>query len=478
VFLRLNVRSKTASAWAVAAFLFYLPLLIPSLAVVEPDDLLDSELVYNHAIGALWRGDASIAHAFLVGHVPVLALSRLTQPLMALYALLPPLQAYVLNDFVVRAVAALGSWLLLGELRVAPSFRHLLAALFAVSLTNTTYGLSIAGLPACLWLLSRPSPWRLALIAFIGWNSSVYLSGIFFLAAAPFLHRFILEGPIDRRFAAGWLAYAAGLLAGNAGLIWLALAPHPIWHRVEWAPAPPAYPFSWKSVARPLLPLFALAALLGFRDRRAKAAIAFGLFIIAWYALDHVAFVQLHVPGRLQIDRFYFLWPLLLLLLVGLASIHALGWQRPLLFGATAVGLFVSLTPQQHLRQLAREAVGHGGGYPPVDLYYHTAWFRSAHLDGPVVSVGLDPMAAPMNGVPSIDGYFPLYPLAYKHAFQRVNDDWLIRSWGSKLYATPASDFCAARRLGARYAISPLSLPDKHLQLVRTGELNLYRIAC
>ena len=78
-------------AWAFAALIFYLPLLIPSLAVIEPDDLLNSELVYNRAIGALWRGDPSIAHAFLVGHVPILALSRLTQPLMALYALLPPL---------------------------------------------------------------------------------------------------------------------------------------------------------------------------------------------------------------------------------------------------------------------------------------------------------------------------------------------------------------------------------------------------
>lgn len=176
--MRVQVRIKPAWAWAVAALLFYLPLLIPALAVIEPDDLLDSELVYNHAIGALWRGDASIAHAFLVGHVPLLALSRLTQPLMALYALLPPLQAYVLNDFIVRAVAALGAYLLLRELGVRGALLHLAAALFAVSLTNTTYGLSIAGLPAALWLLSSNRPWRLPLLALIAWNSSLYLSGI------------------------------------------------------------------------------------------------------------------------------------------------------------------------------------------------------------------------------------------------------------------------------------------------------------
>jgi hypothetical protein len=473
-----NPRGRFVWAWAAGAFLFYLPLVIPALAVVEPDDLLDSELVYNHAIGALWRGDFSIAHAFLVGHVPVLALSRLTQPLMLLYALLPPLQAYVLNDLIVRAVAAIGSWLLLRELGVRRDFHNLLSALFALSLTNTTYGLSIAGMPAALWLLGRRDAWRIVLLALIGWNSSIYLSGIFFLAAVPFLHLLILERRLDWYFVVGWFAYAAGLLAGNAGLIWLALNPHPVWARAEWAPRPPNFPFPWKSVARPLLPLFAFAALLTFRDRRGRAAIALGFFILAWYAIGNLPFLQLRGPGNVQLDRFYFLWPLVLLVVVGIASIRAERWQRPLLLGASVVAFIVSLTPHQHLRQLAREAFGHGGGYPSVDIYYHAAWFRSANLDGPVVSVGLDPMAAPMNGVPSIDGYFPLYPLAYKHAFQRMHNDWLISSWGGKLYATSNSNFCAARELGASYVVSLTPLHRKDLQLVRNGELNAYRITC
>jgi hypothetical protein len=312
----------------------------------------------------------------------------------------------------------------------------------------------------------------------IGWNSSIYLTGAFFIAAAPYFEHFVLKRPVDRRFAAGLLAYAAGLLAGNAGLIWLAATPHPVWHRAEWTPAPGTYPFAWKLVGRPLLPLFAIAAVLGWRDPRARAAVAFGLFIIVWYAFNQLPYMQLHRPAGVQIDRVYFLWPLVLLMLVGIASIHADGWRRPLLFASTAIGCLVALTPHQHLRQLARDAVGYRGGYPPFDRYYHSAWFRSAHLDGPVVSVGVDPMAAPMNGVPSIDGYFPLYPLAYKHAFQRVHDDWLIRSWGSKLYAEPTSNFCAAHDLGARYVVSPLQLSRKELQLVRTGELNAYRVDC
>ena len=464
-------------AWALAALLFYLPLLIPSLAVIEPDDLLDSELVYNRAIGAMWRGDPSIAHAFLVGHVPVLTLSRLTQPLMALYALLPPLQAYVLNDLIVRAVAAIGAWLLLHDFQTPRPLRHLLAALFAFSLTNTTYGLSIAGLPAALWLLAQPSPLRLVLLLLISWNSSIYLSGIFFLAAAPLLHILILQRPFDRAFAIGLLAYAAGLVLGNFGLILLALKPHPVWHRVEWAAAWGTYPFPWRTVARPLLPFFALAAVLGFADRRARYATAFGFLILAWYALMQLPWFQLHRPYGIQVDRLYYLWPLTLLILAGLASTIARRW-KPLMLGATLLAIPVALTPHQHLRQLVRTAAGTHSGYPPFDAYYHTAWFRSAHLDAPVVSVGLDPMAAPMNGVPSIDGYFPVYPVAYKHAFQRVYNDDLISSWGSKLYAKPDADFCVAQTLGARHVLSPAPLTNAHLQLTKPGEINIYRITC
>ena len=87
-------------------------------------------------------------------------------------------------------------------------------------------------------------------------------------------------------------------------------------------------------------------------------------------------------------------------------------------------------------------------------------------------------MAAPMNGVPSIDGYFPLYPLAYKHAFQRIHDDALIRIWGSKLYATPHSNFQAACQLGARYVVSAVPISNPVLKPVKSGDLQLYHIDC
>ncbi|MGN6057962.1 MAG: DUF6044 family protein [Sphingomicrobium sp.] len=462
--------------WALAAIVFYLPLLV--LRVIEPDDLLNSELVYNRAIGSLWRGDPSISHDFLVGHVPVLSLSRLTQPLMVFYALLPPFPAYVLNDFVVRSVGAAGALLLLKDLEVRDVTRNVAATLFAFGLTNTTFGLSIAGLPLAAYLMTqrgRAAPLGLLLI---GWNSSLYLSGLFFLAASPLLHRFVLQRQLEAEYWRSWLAYAAGLLFGNVGLIWLTIMPHPLWQRAEWGIFPPVWPFPYRYLALPLLPLFAGAAIIGWRSRQVRYVACFAAFAIAWYGINQLPWAQLHRPAGIQVDRFYMLWPLALLLIIGLADRAAAGAPANLLAVGTMLGCVAALAPQQHLRQIVRIITGSGGGYPSFGDYYHTAWYREAKLDGPVLSIGIDPMSAPMNGVASIDGYFPLYPLEYKHAFQRVYNDALIASWGSKLYAKPGANYCAARALGARYVVSSVPLTSSVLKKTVGGELSVYRIAC
>ena len=40
-------------------------------------------------------------------------------------------------------------------------------------------------------------------------------------AASPLLHRFVLQRQLEAEYWRSWLAYAAGLLFGNVGLIWL-----------------------------------------------------------------------------------------------------------------------------------------------------------------------------------------------------------------------------------------------------------------
>jgi hypothetical protein len=471
----LLVSTTAAVAWTLLSLAFYVPLL--TLRVVAVNDMLDSELVYNVAVGALWRGDPSIAHAFLNGHVSPLALERLTQPLMLLYALLPPFLAFVANDFVVRAVAARGSFLLLREIDVPPLHRHLLAAMFAFGIENSVLGLSIAGIPLVLFLLTRPQNIkRNAVLALVGWNMAIYLSGIFVVAVLPFFQKFIIRRSMDGPFWFGVACYTVGLLLGCAGLILLVLLPHPVWHRAEWGVIGPAvWPFPWHLTGRPLLPLFILAALVGWRSKRVWALGGFGLFILLWYQVFRLPWFQLHRAGEIQMDRLFFLWPVVLMLIVAFAVRATSKFGRALLAIATAAGCLAAMTVQHHIRELGRIMLGRSERYPPIERYYHAAWYRDAHIDAPVLSVGTDPMAAPFNRVRSIDGFFNLYPLSYKHAFQRVYNGPSISTWGSKLYAQRGANFCAARALGARYVVSAVPLP---LPQIRGGELKLYGIEC
>jgi len=110
------------------------------------------------------------------------------------------------------------------------------------------------------------------------------------------------------------------------------------------------------------------------------------------------------------------------------------------------------------------------------------------------MSVGLDPMVAPMNRIKSIDGYYNFYPLWYKHAFRPVIADTLnteddrkyFDDYGSRVYAFNNSvapeliDYCKAFALGARYVISTKPIAANVLTEVHpTGlkTLRLYRVS-
>jgi len=112
--------------------------------------------------------------------------------------------------------------------------------------------------------------------------------------------------------------------------------------------------------------------------------------------------------------------------------------------------------------------------------------------DSATISVGVDPMAAVMNGISAVDGYYTAYPLAYKARFRRVIAAQLKASgkqeyfdgWGSRVYTfaedprNVSLDYCAARDLGARFVISRFDIASPNLELVKTARqrLRLYSI--
>jgi hypothetical protein len=492
----------TIAFWAASAILFYLPFAFPDLAYVQADDLLDSEVVYNVAAGRLWLGDTTILSAFLNGKIEALALPRLTQPLTGLYALFPPFAAFWITDLVVRAVAAVGAFLLLRRIGSPTLLAHLAAALFALNMVNSTYLLSVVGLPAATYLLlCRRNALNIGLLLLIGWNSSAYLSGPFYCAIAPALHRFVFSRPLDRDFLFGLGAYGAGLALGNFGFVWLLLTSNERWHREEFGvDSIVSFPTPFIHLGTFLYFLLLAAGTIAIRDGRGRRLLLLAAFVLLWYAawqLPGLVQWQRRLPplfASFQLDRIFFLWTFLILILTGLAAGAASSGGRLLLLAAILLEVPFAAIQHQHLRHLLRVAFGKAEGLPPFAEYYGFEWFQRRKLDRDVVvlSVGVPPMAAPINGIRSIDGYFQLYPLEYKRRFLRVIAASMgpagkakdFDEWGSELMAyypqgqPELINFCAARDLGANHVIAAEPIRSSLLNLVAQDSWLLYRIDC
>lgn len=529
---------KAALASLAALTIYYLPLFFPETAVVRVHDNLDSNVVFNHIVAEWVRNPGAGAQLALNGNLPIWAIPTLFQPLTYLYLLPDPWHSYLLTDILVRSVALLGAVLLAMELHADRRIAALGAICFSLSVSYTAYGLSVAALPMVLWLLIRmPHATRFqqsgmgVALLLAGWNSSLAFVGIFFVALAIPLLKFGVNAKINRWTLAGVALYAIGLVLASLNVFYAQWFSGIVWHRTEFANVANmdasniriflrnlyavtfpqwrwmAYPWYHVSVSLSLL-LAAGGSMALFRKETRPSA----LFLCITFVLIAVFYATVHTPvidelrrsagGLLkafQFDRFYTLSSLLILCVWLLAARDRKGTHSILMIaGLAQLALIIYQTP--HWRQAAvyladgkRETEGRS-----FDSYYMTNWFdsiKSQLQDGAVISVGLDPMVAPMNGVASLDGYFALYPLKYKHRFREIIRNSLPQSgrkdyfdkWGSRAYAfhhpenPEAIDFCSAYRLGARHVLSAVLVDSPALQPIDSPSVpgpRLYTIKC
>jgi hypothetical protein len=113
-----------------------------------------------------------------------------------------------------------------------------------------------------------------------------------------------------------------------------------------------------------------------------------------------------------------------------------------------------------------------------------------------VLSFGLDPMVASLNGYRALDGYVYNYPLEFKNAFRRIIAGELAADpslrdyydgWGSRVYLLhrdiPAGqvkfDWCAAKKMGAEFILTKEDLNAvSNLMFAREYKnLALYKIS-
>lgn len=462
-------------------------------------DAADIHLAYH----SMWWRDGTPAtddFALMLGGLPPATTSAETDGTLWVNRLVGHAYwGYVANDTLVRLVGCLGMLLLLGRLLpAAPRVNAAVAAAFGLLPWFTTHGLSIPGQPLVLWaglVLAEEGSGRgeragalLALAAY-GLDSYLPMVGIFVLPAwgLAWAARAATGRP-HRGLLVGGLVLGAAFGLANRALIVDQLAGSPTaWHREEFAfsqghsaghllaivgrvlrdshehaPAAP-YPFVWFGLAAGLV-----LALRGNREGDPPRA---GPMVI------------LAVAGILAIGAVYFLvfdrWVLDLrgnVALLRKVSLHRVFWFLPTAFylglaGAAALGarrgdLGRALTGCLLVIQVAwilpTRQWWPGPAHPSYRAYRSEELFRAAVRDlggDParlrVACLGFYPVQANLAGIPTVDGYWNLYPLARKTAWRPVVAGELARSdvlrnlfetWGSRCYLFSAE-------LGLQYLV-------------------------
>ena len=160
--------------------LFYLiPYFLVGQLILNPHDLLDSEIVYNHIIGRIYRGDIESINLFLAGEMKWYFLKGILRPLILLYAFFETEAAYWLTDILVKLISYTCFFKLSRRLNCSVFNSALIACLFASFIdAKTLFGLGIATFPYLIYLVIKNKNISLkhyCLLTFIGLNFDLAL---------------------------------------------------------------------------------------------------------------------------------------------------------------------------------------------------------------------------------------------------------------------------------------------------------------
>jgi len=474
-----------------AFVLFYLPFFFGgSHTHIRIHDNLDSAAVYNTVSGVFYLHPSESIHLLLGGSLPIYMVPVLDWPLTLLHLVPDRFLAYSLNDVLVRVIALLGMFSLARRLGAEQYTGFLAGILFSFSISLTALGLSVAGIPAVLYLAQemaeRPSPRICALLLLLGWNSSPVLSGPFLLALLPF-PRGLFFGRALHNWLAGYVWYACALVLGSAGIFYAVFVGPPL-QRGAWVLSGDHLGGAFRTfirnqfsfghwdfyhVSAPLVftYLSILIAALVSKNKKLGSVIGIIVGVNAFYALvqlQQIAALRTHIGGLVktfQFDRFYFLNSFLIIAGWVIAVGDASRWLRRVLVSGMVAQIAVTLLLTPHvqapllhflgertnpsfaehmkgndyaLMNIPRNVVGDFLGNPTIPSFAQHLksddyrLIRNIIGDAVTINVGVDPMAAVANKISALDGYYNVYPSSYKAQFRSIigNQLEIIRDTG------------------------------------------------
>lgn len=388
------------------------------------------------------------------------------------FALLPPFFALLLNFLLVHAIGLVGMYALLRAYILREPGQSLMAAgmalIFALIPTYTNYGLSVMGQPLLLLtflnLLNHKASWGswLIILAF-PFYSFLVRSGLYILVGLGIvgLVDLVKTHKINSLYWLGLFGLAGFYVVVDFPMIGGYLTNSFVSHRTEYDPAALVSPSLLDGLKNAVLlfvqgqyhagifcplPIIGLWIWWFVRSRRRNSLLLWLMGAILAICLLHGIYPWLLTRSGIsqklltvfQLDRFYFLLPLLWMVMLGL-SYNAMIPPRhtgrtvlPRWSIALYIILTLALNPEWRANVQTLAGFDRKPNQPSYRAFFAENLFNqikktlpASPADYRVVSIGMHPIIAQTNGFYTLDSYQNNYPLAYKHQFRRIMaEEW------------------------------------------------------
>ena len=168
---------------------YVVPLIFLGHVVVSIHDNLDIDVVYDHIISQIYKGNLESVSYFLSGEIKWYYLEKLFYPTNILHYLLNDKLFYYTNDILEKLFAYFSFYLLAKSLNIS-KFNSALGAIFYSTLVylQMSAGLGMAFLPYILYLLLNKDSLKKKhyfILFLIGLNSSLIQEIFFFILLIP-----------------------------------------------------------------------------------------------------------------------------------------------------------------------------------------------------------------------------------------------------------------------------------------------------
>ncbi|MBI2968949.1 MAG: hypothetical protein HYY40_14200 [Bacteroidetes bacterium] len=478
--------------------LFFLPLIIlGENSYFTVWDVLDSDFIYPVLLkmSGQWlnfSADAVIPNVF--NGIPRSAFRTGLSLTVTLFQVFPPHVAYIINYIIVHSVAFAGMYLLLRHHFLANTKEITLclsiALIYACIPFYSIYGISFGGQPLLLFcflnILRNRDKWYdwlcISLFPFYS-NFALTYPFYFTVLAALFAADGFMKRKLNLRFLiAVVLLGAIYCLADFQMLKALFIDKQFIPHRIEFNRELVKSITFWESVKKCIkllfhshfhsgamwtFPVIIASAFVYFRNRINKSLFHLLLPVILLILILYGFYDQLAVAlgpmvpllTMFQFDRMYIILPCIWMILLAV-SLKKIKEDFPSNQGIYLTGLLLVvqlslvLAENSQFMNNVKLLAGKKIQEPAYKEFFATDLFEQVDrfIDKPkndyrVVCIGMHSSVALMNGFFTLDGYFDLYPLEYKHKFRKIiskeldKNKWIRKNfdgWGNRVYIMPA----------------------------------------